>query len=381
MPDFSFTTGSVPTAANWNTNVRDQVITICLSSGRPSSPVTGRHIFETDTLKLRYYDGAAWQDEFSVLAAKGIDALTTTAINALSGGSLYLGRFVFDTTLSVLKYYNGTAWTADLAPLALGTTPMTQSTRTALSGATLWAGRLVWDSTNTALYFYDGSAWQALLDTKLTKGVATVTATQRAAFSGADLYNGRLIYNSTSGVVERYNSGATTWTSIETPIGAMVDYPSLTPPSGWLLCDGTAVSRTTYAGLFAVIGTTYGPGNGSTTFNLPNYTGRTSVMPDSTATGKSWQNLGTFAGLAEITLVQANLPNINVGAGTAHNHVMNIGTYNVTAGNPYGLVLITQTGTTGTGNESSHAHSLGGSGTAFPIMQPFTTAAKIIKVA
>ena len=43
-------------------------------------------------------------------------------------------------------------------------------------------------------------------------------------------------------------------------------------PSGWLLCNGAPVSRTTYSALFAVIGTTYGAGDGSTTFNLPNIT-------------------------------------------------------------------------------------------------------------
>lgn len=43
-----------------------------------------------------------------------------------------------------------------------------------------------------------------------------------------------------------------------------------TAPDGWLLCDGSAISRTLYADLFAVIGTSYGAGNGSTTFNLPN---------------------------------------------------------------------------------------------------------------
>jgi len=46
------------------------------------------------------------------------------------------------------------------------------------------------------------------------------------------------------------------------------------PPAGYLTCDGSAVSRTTYADLFTVIGTTYGAGDGSTTFNLPNFTNR-----------------------------------------------------------------------------------------------------------
>ena len=57
------------------------------------------------------------------------------------------------------------------------------------------------------------------------------------------------------------------------PTGTIVMWGgnSLTLPSGWLLCDGAAVSRTTYAALFAVVGTAFGPGDGSTTFNLPDY--------------------------------------------------------------------------------------------------------------
>lgn len=57
-------------------------------------------------------------------------------------------------------------------------------------------------------------------------------------------------------------------------VGAVVAFAGRTSPDGWLLCDGSAVSRTTYAALFAVIGTTYGSGDGSTTFNLPNLTNR-----------------------------------------------------------------------------------------------------------
>lgn len=53
------------------------------------------------------------------------------------------------------------------------------------------------------------------------------------------------------------------------PTGSYILFAGKTVPDGYLLCNGAAVSRTTYAKLFAVIGTTYGAGDGSTTFNLP----------------------------------------------------------------------------------------------------------------
>jgi microcystin-dependent protein len=53
------------------------------------------------------------------------------------------------------------------------------------------------------------------------------------------------------------------------PVGSGLLWYSGTPPSKYLLCDGTAISRTTYAQLFSILGTTYGIGDGSTTFNLP----------------------------------------------------------------------------------------------------------------
>ena len=66
----------------------------------------------------------------------------------------------------------------------------------------------------------------------------------------------------------------------DTPIGAITEWSSNTAPDGWLLCDGSAVSRTNYSELFVVIGTDYGSGDGSTTFNLPNIKGKTTVGLD-----------------------------------------------------------------------------------------------------
>ena len=78
------------------------------------------------------------------------------------------------------------------------------------------------------------------------------------------------------------------------PVGAIIGWTSSTIPSGYLLCNGQAVSRTTYASLFSVIETTYGTGDGSTTFNLPNIKGRTIVGLDSTQT--EFDTLGETGG-------------------------------------------------------------------------------------
>lgn len=61
------------------------------------------------------------------------------------------------------------------------------------------------------------------------------------------------------------------------PAGSMAAHAGSSTPSGWLPCDGAAVSRSTYAALFAAIGTTFGAGNGTTTFNVPDLRGRTPI--------------------------------------------------------------------------------------------------------
>lgn len=87
------------------------------------------------------------------------------------------------------------------------------------------------------------------------------------------------------------------------PAGCIMQYGASSAPSGWLLCDGSAVSRSTYATLFAIISTTYGSGDGSTTFNLPNLKGRVPVGRDAADT--SFDVLGETGGAKTHTLTSA----------------------------------------------------------------------------
>lgn len=83
----------------------------------------------------------------------------------------------------------------------------------------------------------------------------------------ADL--GTTVGDSSAGLVKDVSDLQTEVAGLALPSGMITPYGGTTAPSGWLLCDGTAVSRETYANLFAVIGTAFGSGDGSTTFNVP----------------------------------------------------------------------------------------------------------------
>lgn len=96
------------------------------------------------------------------------------------------------------------------------------------------------------------------------------------------------------------------------PPGTIEIYSKNTVPNGYLLCNGQTVSRATYANLFAAIGTKYGAGNGSTTFNVPNLSGRTVI-----GTGSSYALGATGGAETHIhatqnhTLTIAEMPNHN----------------------------------------------------------------------
>lgn len=103
------------------------------------------------------------------------------------------------------------------------------------------------------------------------------------------------------------------------PTGAMLAWPTASAPSGWLICDGSAVSRTTYATLFALIGTTFGAGDGSTTFNLPNLVDRVPI-------GKSGTKaLASTGGSADAVVVSHNHGATAGGMDTDHGHSFTTG--------------------------------------------------------
>ena len=164
------------------------------------------------------------------------------------------------------------------------------------------------------------------------------------------------------------------------PTATIVPWSSASVPSGFLECDGTAVSRTTYSALFAVVGTTYGAGDGSTTFNTPD-------LQDNIAVGKSGTKaLGSTGGANTATSTG------NVGGSTANatlseaqlaSHSHNFTGQSSQPGSAPTLGRATgQTASTqSTGSGSGHSHNMSAtfSGDATSVIQPYLTLIYIIK--
>jgi microcystin-dependent protein len=131
--------------------------------------------------------------------------------------------------------------------------------------------------------------------------------------------------------------------------GTIVPWPTNSVPSGYLDCNGAAVSRSTYADLFAVIGTTYGSGDGSTTFNVPNMTSRIPVGKSNT---KALASTGG-ANNANLNGVSINNTTISNSTMAAHTHASRVGGSNRNTGNNGNLCPT---------NERNSANNAGGSG-------------------
>jgi microcystin-dependent protein len=155
-------------------------------------------------------------------------------------------------------------------------------------------------------------------------------------------------------------------------------------PSGWLLCDGTAVSRSTYAALWNVIGTLWGAGDGANTFNLPNLQGRTPigyVTNAGTAGAVTARGFGNSASYGTETHVMTVAELVN------HNHTLHDPGHFHTYVNPVGgAASVAGSGqyspvgsTPTTSNSTNISIDPAGSSTAFNLMQPFAVVYVIIK--
>lgn len=126
-----------------------------------------------------------------------------------------------------------------------------------------------------------------------------IYAGQGSVYLRRDNTGGAQLYQKTTGI--HLNTG---WVSmagaaVTTPTGAMHMYGGAIAPTGWLLCDGSAVSRTTYADLFAAVGVVFGSGDGSTTFNVPDMRGRVAVGYAASGGHTDVSTLGNNDGVAE----------------------------------------------------------------------------------
>jgi len=178
----------------------------------------------------------------------------------------------------------------------------------------------------------------------------------------------------------------------EVPVGTIVLFAGSVVPEGWLLCDGSAVSRTKYARLFQVIGTAYGAGDGSTTFNLPNLKGRVPVGLNTADT--DFDTLGKTGGEKSVTLTVSQMPSHNHSIAScnisndvhSHSYTKSIVYTNfcIAGGSSYAELADDYTSYT-TSSDGSHSHSVvnytdnTGEGQAHNNLQPYLVLNCIIK--
>lgn len=182
------------------------------------------------------------------------------------------------------------------------------------------------------------------------------------------------------------------------PTGVVLPFAGNSSPAGWLACDGAAVSRTTYASLFAAISTSFGVGDGITTFNLPDLRGRFPRFNDAMFGGAAAsRDTGRVHGSAQAQATAKNglanaASSIN-GSGAAssitggvtdtqgnHNHSF-IGRANATGFGVFGVARASNSGTTSElsgdmAGAGSHSHSV--TGTAAGQVVTGTAAAQVI---
>lgn len=169
-------------------------------------------------------------------------------------------------------------------------------------------------STSTGCATFDGGV--GIVGTATIGSAHTVDLTQSTSVS-----TGSVIVDGGMGVARNLHAGAIYHAGgLLVPTGSIIAYAVNVAPNGWLLCDGSAVNRTTYAALFAAIGSTFGDGDHSTTFNIPDMRTRTPIGYNGSFT------FGSSGGNSSLNIEIENLPaHTHTGTtngGGAHNHTI-----------------------------------------------------------
>ena len=216
-------------------------------------------------------------------------------------------------------------------------------------------------------------------------GYAKTADLAKVAKSGSytDLNNKPTIPTKTSQLTNDSGYVTSSIISDTLPIGSVIEWYSDTIPDNWLLCNGQAVSRTDYSALFEVIGTAYGTGNGTTTFNLPNKMERVGVGKSNTS---PYNQLGNTGGETAHVLSENEMPKhghstvaMNVSSGTG---AYSCDTYGYTyqkEGNGVVVPLANTVPKTVTGYPSTLMSTYTGSSKAHNNMPPYIITNYIIK--
>jgi len=169
------------------------------------------------------------------------------------------------------------------------------------------------------------------------------------------------------------------------PAGAIMAFAEGSTPSGWLNCDGSEVNRSgAYADLFALVGETYGNGNGSSTFNLPDLRGQT-VVGEGTGSGLTARTLAATGGEENHVISVAEMAAHNHGSAGNHRHRPANSNYQFVSHRTYpGLDFQSEAWNSKrvdsyTGYAGTHTHATTGTNTAHNTMQPFIVLRYIIK--
>lgn len=297
-----------------------------------------------DSARAMMASTAAFRDDTSgaLLTGGTSTAYTLTSNQIFSSKSAMNGAEIAFTVSAT----NGASPTLNVD--GLGADPITLDGTTAVPTGTLVAGSIY-----TAMYYNSGNAWRL-----------------------KDFYQVPFLV----------------------PIGGMIDYTGAASPNpAFVIPAGQAISRTTYAAYFALVGTTYGPGDGSTTFNVPNLKGRVVAMLDDTGTivtsatmSPDGNHLGANGGSQASALLTSNLPaytpsgsisTVVTTAGAISQGFQTGGSFQAAVANSTGNVsnnnpaVVTATAvSTFTGNAQ------GGTSTAFTNMQPTIMLNKLLRI-